>query len=110
MKCAKPRSRKKNGRRRGKFMADLLQKRNKLLNFKENKYAAAMKDETMVVLKECNSVTEAEIIKSILDSAGIWSMINNENMSAIYPTGVIPAQIVVREEDAEKAEALLSHR
>lgn len=37
-------------------------------------------------------------------------MINNENMSAIYPTGVIPAQIVVREEDAEKAEALLSHR
>ena len=73
---------KKNGRRRGKFMADLLQKRKKLLNFKENKYAAAMKDETMVVLKECNSVTEAEIIKSILDSAGIWSMINNENMSA----------------------------
>ncbi len=110
MKCAKPRSRKKNGRPRGRFMADLLQKRKKLLNFKENKYAAAMKDETMVVLKECNSVTEAEIIKSILDSAGIWSMINNENMSAIYPTGVIPAQIVVREEDAEKAEALLSHR
>lgn len=110
MKCAKPRSRKKNGRHVGKFMADLLQKREKLPNFKENKYAAAMKDETMVVLKECNSVTEAEIIKSILDSAGIWSMINNENMSAIYPTGVIPAQIVVREEDAEKAEALLSHR
>ena len=69
-----------------------------------------MKDETLVVIRACNSVTEAEITKSILDSAGIWSMINNENMSAIYPTGVIPAQIVVREEDAEKAEALLSHR
>ncbi len=69
-----------------------------------------MKDDTMVVLRECNSVTEAEIIKSILDSAGIWSMINNENMSAIYPTGIIPAQIVVREGDAQKAEALLSHR
>lgn len=91
-------------------MADLLQKCGKLPNFKENKNPAAMKDDTMVVLKECNSVTEAEIIKSILDSAGIWSMINNENMSAIYPTGVIPAQIVVREEDAEKAEAMLRHR
>ena len=101
---------KKNGRRRGKFMADLLQKRKKLLNFKENKYAAAMKDETMVVLKECNSVTEAEIIKSILDSAGIWSMIRNEYMSAIYPIGTMPAQVVVREEDFEKARTMLRHR
>ena len=101
---------KKNGRRRGKFMADLLQKRKKLLNFKENKYAAAMKDETMVVLKECNSVTEAEIIKSILDSAGIWSTIRNEYMSAIYPIGTMPAQVVVREEDYEKAKAMLHHR
>ena len=69
-----------------------------------------MQDDTLVVLAEYNTITEAEIAKSMLDSAGIWSMINNENMSAIYPTGVIPAQIVVREEDAEKAEALLSHR
>ena len=101
---------KKNGRRRGKFMADLLQKRKKLLNFKENKYAAAMKDETMVVLKECNSVTEAEIIKSILDSAGIWSTIRNEYMSTIYPIGTMPAQLVVRESDLVSARALLQNR
>ena len=46
-----------------------------------------MQDETMVVLAEYNTITEAEIAKSMLDSAGIWSMIRNEYMSAIYPIG-----------------------
>ena len=32
----------------------------------------------MVVLAEYNTITEAEIAKSMLDSAGIWSMIRNE--------------------------------
>ena len=50
-----------------------------------------MQDETMVVLAEYNSITEAEIAKSMLDSAGIWSMI-------------------VRPEDVEKARAMLQHR
>ena len=69
-----------------------------------------MQDETMVVLAEYNTITEAEIAKSMLDSAGIWSMIRNEYMSAIYPIGTMPAQVVVREEDAEKAKAMLRHR
>ena len=51
-----------------------------------------MQDETMVVLAEYNTITEAEIAKSMLDSAGIWSM------------------IVVRPEDVEKARAMLQHR
>lgn len=51
-----------------------------------------MQDETMVVLAEYNTITEAEIAKSMLDSAGIWSMIRNEYMSAIYPIGTMPAQ------------------
>ena len=55
-----------------------------------------MQDETMVVLAEYNTITEAEIAKSMLDSAGIWSMIRNEYMSAIYPIGTMPAQVVVR--------------
>ena len=46
----------------------------------------------------------------MLDSAGIWSMIRNEYMSAIYHIGTMPAQVVVREEDAEKAKAMLRHR
>ena len=69
-----------------------------------------MQDETMVVLAEYNSITEAEIAKSMLDSAGIWSMIRNKYMSAIYPIGTMPAQVVVRPEDVEKARAMLQHR
>ena len=59
-----------------------------------------MQDDTLVVLAEYN----------MLDSAGIWSTIRNEYMSAIYPIGTMPAQIVVREEDYEKAKAMLHHR
>ena len=69
-----------------------------------------MQDETMVVLAEYNTITEAEISKSMLDSAGIWSTIRNEFMSSIYPIGTMPAQVVVREEDYEKAVSLLRHR
>ena len=69
-----------------------------------------MQDETMVVLAEYNTITEAEIAKSMLDSAGIWPMIRNEYMSAIYPIGTMPAQVVVRPEDVEKARAMLQHR
>ena len=69
-----------------------------------------MQDETMVVLAEYNTITEAEICKSILDSAGIWSTIRNEFVSSIYPIGTMPAQVVIREEDYEKAESLLRHR
>ena len=39
-----------------------------------------MKDEKLVVLREWNSVTEAEMAKSILDGAGIFSTIRNEYM------------------------------
>ncbi len=67
-------------------------------------------DDAMVVLAEYNTITEAEISKSMLDSAGIWSTIRNEYMSAIYPIGTMPAQLVVREEDFAKAQALLMHR
>ncbi len=69
-----------------------------------------MQDETMVVLAEYNTPTEAEIAKSMLDSAGIWSTIRNEYMASIYPLGTMPAQVVVRSEDYEKAQTMLRHR
>lgn len=62
----------------------------------------------MVVLMEYESITEAEIDKSMLDEVGIWSMINNEYMSTIYPTGVMPAQIIVMERDFKRAQELIS--
>lgn len=90
------------------FMAGLLHFTDKMLNFKyRTKNRRIMQDDTLVVLAEYNTITEAEIAKSMLDSAGIWSTIRNEYMSAIYPVGTMPAQIVVREEDAEWAAALL---
>ena len=64
----------------------------------------------MVVLAEYNTLMEAEIAKSMLDSAGIESTIRNEYMSTIYPIGTMPAQLVVRESDLESARALLQNR
>lgn len=69
-----------------------------------------MQDDTLVVLAEYNTITEAEITKSILESAGIRSTIRNEYMSAIYPIGTMPAQIVVSSDDYETAKDLLRHR
>ena len=84
---------------------------NKMLNFKYRiKTEKIMQDDSLVVLAEYNTVTEAEIAKSMLDSAGIWSTIRNEYMSAIYPIGTMPAQIVVRADELEKARTLLQNR
>lgn len=69
-----------------------------------------MEQDTLVVVAQYNSASEAEIAKSLLDSAGIRSMIRNEYMASIYPVGAMPAQIVVRTEDYEKARALLHLR
>ncbi len=63
----------------------------------------------MVVLAEYNTITEAEISKSILASADIWSTIRNEYMATLYPTGVMPAQLIVHSSDLEKAKLLLQH-
>lgn len=67
-----------------------------------------MKDEKLVVLREWNSVTEAEMAKSILDGAGIFSTIRNEYMSAIYPIGTMPRHSSwSRRKDAKRAAELL---
>lgn len=67
-------------------------------------------DEAMVLLAEYNTVTEAEISKSMLDSAGIWCTIRNEYMATLYPTGAMPAQLMVRPEELEQARSLLQMR
>ena len=65
------------------------------------------KEETPVVVATYNSVMEAEISKSKLESNGIWSEIRNEYMSAIYPTGAMPAELVVRSGDLQRAQETL---
>ena len=66
-----------------------------------------MNEEKLVVVRVYDSVNEAEWDKSILDNAGIWSMIRNEIMSALYPTGIMPAELIVRAEDKTKAMEIL---
>ena len=67
-----------------------------------------MNEKNLVVLREYDSVSDAEWDRSILEGEGLYAMIRNEMMSAIYPTGVVPAQLIVRYEDRAKAEDILS--
>ena len=64
----------------------------------------------MVVLAEYNTAMQAEIAKSMLESAGIASTIRNEFMSSAIPTGAMPAQLVVNERDLKEARQLLKER
>lgn len=62
----------------------------------------------MILLAEYDSISQAEMAKSALDGAGIWSMINNEYMSTIYPTGIMPAQVIVIESDFTRAKEIIA--
>ena len=64
----------------------------------------------MVVLAEYNNPMQAEIAKSMLESAGITASIRNEYMSTTIPTGAMPAQLVVRQCDLDEARNLLDRR
>lgn len=66
-----------------------------------------MRENNFVVIREYDSVNDAEWNKSILEGEGIWATIQNEIMSALYPTGVMPAQLVVKQEDKKRAEEIL---
>lgn len=58
--------------------------------------------QTFVVLAEYNSLAEAEIAKSRLQSAEIWVDIRNEYMSTLNPiAGAV--RLVVRPEALERA-------
>ena len=67
-----------------------------------------MNERNLIVLREYDSINDAEWDKSLLDGAGIYAMIRNELMSAVNPTGVMPAQLVVRAEDRAHAEEVLN--
>ena len=67
-----------------------------------------MEEKGLIVLREYDSINDAEWEKSLLNSAGIYSMIRNELMSAVYPIGAMAAQLVVRSEDKARAEEVLN--
>lgn len=81
---------------------------NKIHNFvKDLKNQMNMRENNFVVIREYDSVNDAEWNKSILEGEGVWATIQNELMSTIYPIGAMPAQLVVRQEDKKRAEEIL---
>ena len=66
-----------------------------------------MQTETFVVVAEYNTLAEAEIAKTILQSANIWVDIRNEYMSTLNAIGGA-ATIVVRSEDYDEAKRILA--
>lgn len=64
-------------------------------------------NERLVVLATYNTPIEAQIAKSVLDSANIYCVLYDDYMSSIYSANVFPARLLVRAEDAEVAEKLL---
>lgn len=69
-----------------------------------------MIEQTLVAVKSYNTLAEAEIARSILASGGIDSSLRNEYASTLYPTGIIPVQLIVRSEDEAAARELLNVR
>lgn len=63
---------------------------------------------TLVVLRLYDNPVQAEIAKSILDSAGIFCALHGEYMSSIYTPIAFPARLMVRSEDFDEAQKLLS--
>ena len=53
---------------------------------------------------------QAEIAKSILESAGIFCVLQDEYMAALYTPIAFPTRLMIREEDIEAAEVALGIR
>ena len=71
-----------------------------------------MKDQpSLIILREFDNVVEAHIARGVLESNGVVCILNNEAISSIYPSlpnSLGSIQLLVREEDVEQAEAILS--
>lgn len=67
-------------------------------------------NETLVVLKTFDNTTQAEIAKSILDSAGIFCVLHGEHMAAIYTTSLFAVRLMVKAEDVDDALVVIEGR
>ena len=67
--------------------------------------------QSLIILREFDNVVEAHIARGVLESNGVECILNNEAISSIYPSlpnSLGSIQLLVREEDVEQAEAILS--
>ena len=68
-----------------------------------------MKPASLVVVATYRSTADAQLAKHVLDRAGIESMIRADDAGGMYPA-MRDVELLVRAEDARKAERALSHR
>jgi hypothetical protein len=66
--------------------------------------------ESLVVLREFDNLIQAEIAKSMLDSAGIYCSLYDEYMSSFYNPIAFPSRLMVKKQDFDEAEKLLDCR
>lgn len=64
---------------------------------------------SLVKITTCDNSFQAQLFKTKLESEGIPAMVADENMGTIYGNAVTAfnPHILVREEDAERARAIL---
>lgn len=84
-----------------------LQVINKFVKFVKLQSHTPMQEDKLIVLREYDSVNEAEWDKSILEGEGISAVIHNEIMSNVYPVGFAPARLVVHANEKQRAEEVL---
>ena len=65
----------------------------------------------IVKIVSCKDAFEAEVVKGLLASNGIECILQNESMSQLYGSILaMSINVLVREEDAEKAKEVLDSR
>ena len=63
-----------------------------------------------VEIRRCTWLHQAQLLQSVLESAGIQSLISNEHTVGIQPllgVGLGGVQLLVKQDDVERAEKLL---
>ena len=68
-----------------------------------------MTSSELIVVSTFRSAADAQLAKGILDESGIDSMIRADNAGGMYPA-IGGADLLVREEDLEKAHDALHRR
>lgn len=68
-----------------------------------------MNPSELIAVSTFRSTADAQIAKGILDEVGIESMIRSDDVGGMYP-GISGADLLVRAEDAEKANDALHRR
>ncbi len=61
----------------------------------------------LIVIRRFSNEGEAQIVKSLLESAGFECYMTNEYTSQVWPTGLFACGLCVKAEDAERANEFL---